>query len=69
MRDLKELKVWQRAHVLALAPYAATKEFPGDERSGMTSRIRRACAAIPANIAEGCGRDSDLNFGRYTHYR
>ena len=32
---------------------------------GLTGQIRRACASIPANIAEGCGKDGDADFSRY----
>ena len=28
----------------------------------------RAAMSIPANIVEGCGQDSRLEFGRYLHY-
>ena len=33
----------------------------------MTSQIRRASASIPANIAEGCGRHGDAEFGRFLY--
>jgi four helix bundle protein len=56
MQDYKKLEVWQKAHLLALNVYSATKAFPKDELHGLTSQIRRACVSIPSNIAEGCGR-------------
>jgi hypothetical protein len=59
MRDFRELKVWEKAHHLTLAVYKATNTFPKDEVYGLTSQIRRACASIPANIAEGNGRGTD----------
>lgn len=43
---------------LAELCYHLTRRFPRDEMYGMTSQIRRAAASIPANIAEGHGRNS-----------
>ncbi|MFQ5961877.1 MAG: four helix bundle protein, partial [Candidatus Methylomirabilales bacterium] len=65
MRDFRELKVWEKAHHLTLAVYNATTTFPRDELYGLTSQIRRSCASIPANIAEGCGRGGDAEFARF----
>jgi len=45
--------------------YKATVIFPREEVYGLTSQIRRACASIPANIAEGCGRGGDADFARF----
>jgi four helix bundle protein len=65
MRDYRDLQVWSKAHQLTLAVYKRTKGFPLDERFGLTSQIRRAAASIGANLAEGCGRRSDGEFGRF----
>lgn len=65
MRDFRDLKVWEKAHHLTLAIYEATALFPRDELYGLTSQIRRSSASIPANIAEGCGRDGDLELARF----
>ena len=43
---------------LAVAAYRLTNAFPVEERYGLTSQIRRSCSSIPANIAEGYGRES-----------
>ncbi len=45
--------------------YQVTSTFPKDELYGLTSQIRRACVSIPANIAEGCGKEEDAEFSRY----
>jgi four helix bundle protein len=45
--------------------YKATVNFPKSEIYGITSQIRRACASIPANIAEGCGRDSQGELSQF----
>lgn len=42
---------------LAERVYQHTRSFPSDERFGLTSQIRRAAASIPADIAEGYGRE------------
>ena len=65
MRDFRNLKVWEKAHHLTLAVYEATATFPRDELYGLTSQIRRSCVSIPANIAEGCGRDGDVELARF----
>lgn len=65
MRNFRELKVWEKGHRLTLAVYEATSGFPRDELYGLTSQIRRSSSSIPANIAEGCGRDGDAELGRY----
>jgi four helix bundle protein len=65
VKDYRELKVWARSHALTLALYRVTKTFPKDEMFGVTGQIRRAAASIPANIAEGCGRDGDAELKRF----
>lgn len=65
MKDFRELKVWEKAHRLALETYKATTTFPRDEIYGLTSQIRRSATSIPANIAEGCGRNGDAEFARF----
>ena len=67
MRDFRDLKVWAKAHALVLALYQATESFPGQERYGLTSQVRRAAVSIPANITEGCVRSSDADFSRFLH--
>ncbi|HVU23720.1 MAG TPA: four helix bundle protein [Opitutus sp.] len=65
MKDFRDLVIWQRSHALTLAVYRATKSFPKDELFGLTSQLRRAAGSIPANIAEGCGRDGDAELKRF----
>jgi four helix bundle protein len=65
MKDFKKQKVWQKSHQLTLDVYKITKSFPRSEEYGLTSQIRRSCASIPANIAEGCGRNSEADFSRF----
>jgi four helix bundle protein len=65
MRDFRELKVWEKAHAMALNVYRATAQFPRDELYGLTSQVRRACTSIPANIVEGCGRNGDAELARF----
>lgn len=65
MQDFKQLKVWEKSHLLALAIYQATHTFPSSEQYGLTNQLRRATVSIPSNLAEGSGRGSDADFGRF----
>ncbi len=65
MQSFRNLKVWRKSHELVLATYRATAKFPSSELYGLTSQTRRADASIPANIAEGCGRNGDIEFARF----
>ena len=65
MRDFRKLSVWEKSHALTLGVYRATGGFPQHEMYGLTSQLRRSCASIPANIAEGSGREGEKDFARY----
>jgi four helix bundle protein len=65
MRNFQKLDVWKKAHELTLAIYRITADFPTQERFGLTSQLQRASASIGANIAEGCGRETDADYKRF----
>ena len=65
VRDFREIKVWEKAHLLTLQVYKATRSFPREETYGLTSQLRRASASIPANIAEGFGRGGNAELARF----
>ena len=58
IQSYRDLRVWQEGMALAELCYQLTRTFPRDEQFGLTSQIRRAAVSIPANIAEGWGRES-----------
>src|SRR6266576_2280578 len=62
---LPRTEIWQKAHQLTLTIYQITATFPREELYGLTSQLRRACSSIPANLAEGCGRNGDAEFARF----
>lgn len=65
MQDYKKLAVWSKAHLLVKDIYSLTIAFPKEELYGLVSQIRRASVSIPTNIAEGSGKASKPDFGRY----
>ena len=65
MRSFRDLEVWKKAHQLTVDVYRVSGPFPREELYGLTSQIRCSAASIPANIAEGCGRDGVLEFARF----
>src|SRR5918997_4061029 len=65
MRPHERLEAWGKALDLVVDIYKATESFPKEEKFGLTSQIRRAAVSIPANIAEGAGRNSDKEFAHF----
>ena len=65
MQDFHQLSVWKKAHELTIAVYRQSAGFPREELYGLTSQLRRSCASIPANIAEGCGRKGPAELARF----
>lgn len=63
----EKLKVWQLSHKLALEVYRVTTGFPKEERYGLTSQLRRAAVAVPANIVEGNARNHRREYVQYCH--
>jgi four helix bundle protein len=62
INSYRDLRVWQDAMTLAESGYRLTRQFPREEQFGLTSQIRRAAGSVPANIAEGHGRENTGSF-------
>jgi four helix bundle protein len=62
IESYKDLIVWQKGIELVNEIYILTKRFPKEEMFGMTNQMRRAAVSIPANIAEGWGRNSTKSY-------
>ena len=62
INSYQDLDVWKFAMDLVVQCYKVTKRFPREESYGLTSQIRRSAASIPANIAEGYGRDQSGSY-------
>lgn len=54
----KDLEVWKTSVEFVSELYRITRSFPKEERFGIISQIRRAAVSVPANIAEGFGRNT-----------
>lgn len=65
MRNFRKYKVWELGHEITLDIYKLSNQFPKDERFGITSQVRRCSSSVPANIAEGCGRETEKEFKRF----
>ena len=51
-----KLEVYRKAYELALEIHKITLQFPKIEQYEMAQQLRRASKSIPANIAEGMGK-------------
>lgn len=65
IKSFTDLIAWQKAHKVVLTIYRITKDFPSDEKFGLTNQIRRASVSITSNIAEGFGRSTGIDKNRF----
>ncbi|ARP64129.1 four helix bundle protein [Mesorhizobium sp. M7A.F.Ca.US.006.04.2.1] len=65
IESYRDLIVWQQAMDLAVSIYETTRAWPRDELYGLTTQVRRAATSVPANIAEGYGRESRASYQQF----
>ncbi len=65
LKTYRELDVWKKSMDLVIEAYELTKDFPAEEKYGLSSQFQRAAVSIPSNIAEGYGRKYR---GDYIHH-
>ena len=65
MRNFRKFEIWQEGIEIVKAIYQLSRSLPEQEKYGLKSQICRSAVSIPSNIAEGCGRSSELEFKRF----
>lgn len=65
MRDYNQIKAFQLADELVIHIYSVTRNFPSEEKYGLTQQIRRAVVSVTSNLVEGCYRKNDKEFVRF----
>jgi len=65
--NFRNLEIWKKSRKLVKKIYVATRDFPEEERFGLTSQLRRAAVSVPSNIAEGCGRNGNKELIQFCH--
>jgi four helix bundle protein len=61
----EEIQAWQKAYDITLLIYKITAEENFAKDFGLKDQIRRACVSIMANIAEGHGRRTNVEFANF----
>ena len=57
VKSYRDLQVWQKAMALVVESYSVARLLPKSESYGLIGQIQRAAVSVPANIAEGHGRE------------
>jgi four helix bundle protein len=65
LQNYRELEVWKVAVDLTVEIYELFRQLPASEKYGLCDQAQRAAVSIPANIAEGYGRQHRKE---YLHY-
>ena len=65
MRNFRTLNIWQDSITIVKKLYRLAESLPPEEKYGLRSQMCRASVSIPANIAEGCSRNSNNEYKRF----
>lgn len=65
MRDFKKLEIWNNGITIVKHVYSLVQKLPSEEKFGLKSQLSRAAISVPSNIAEGCSRNSEVEFKRF----
>ncbi|MBM4167169.1 MAG: four helix bundle protein [Ignavibacteria bacterium] len=65
MRNFRTLNIWQQGIEIVKEIYLLVEGLPKEEKYGLKSQMCRAAVSIPSNIAEGCSRNSEIEFKRF----
>jgi len=65
MRNFKQLDIWKNGIEIVKQIYMLSQQLPPEEKFGLRSQLTRASVSIPSNIAEGCSRNSEIEFKRF----
>ncbi|MDP9204251.1 MAG: four helix bundle protein [Gemmatimonadota bacterium] len=65
MTDFKKLKVWQKAHLLAMDVHRVAGQIRGAKHTSLRSQMTRAAMSVPTNIVEGCGQQTTREYARF----
>lgn len=61
----EEIVAWQKSYVVTLDIYRITNNQNFAKDFGLKDQIRRAAVSVMANIAEGHGRKSNIEFANF----
>jgi four helix bundle protein len=68
MGDFKNLRVWRKAHALAMRVHRTSAKMRGRQHASLRSQMNRAAQSIATNIVEGRGYESERDFRRFLGY-
>src|SRR6266550_8687084 len=65
MTDFKKLKVWQKAHLMAMDVHRVAGQIRGAKHASLRSQMIRSAQSVPTNIVEGCNQRSAREYSRF----
>jgi len=67
MTNYKNLEAWKKSMELIKEVYLLAANYPKEELYALTSQTKRAAISVPANIAEGIGRNYKKDTIQFLH--